>query len=99
MADGSTATEAQRGAESSGEINGLGWRVFRQNDGFVLAVYVAEGVRRKMRLPVERKKLTTPELRARFARGAAAQMIREYGEEPAAVESVDPTAITFDEFA
>src|SRR5215471_18930933 len=98
MADGSTATEAQRGAESSGEINGLGWRVFRQNDGFVLAVYVAEGVRRKMRLPVERKKLTTPEMRARFARGAAAQMIREYGQEPVA-DSVDPTAITFDEFA
>jgi hypothetical protein len=65
MMNGSGAIQPgpQKGAESSGEINGLGWRVFRQNgtrSSFVLAAYVAEGVRRRMRLPIERKKLTTP---------------------------------------
>jgi hypothetical protein len=55
MMNGTTSAELARekGAESSGEINGLGWRVFRvHEDGkarFVLVAYVAEGVRRKMR--------------------------------------------------
>jgi integrase len=107
MADGCVGGSAlEKGAESSGEIHGLGWRVFRQKDNgknaYVLAVYVAPSVRRKMRLPVEQRKLTTPELRARFAKGAAAQMIREYARSPEPAASAlrpDPTAITFDEFA
>jgi hypothetical protein len=81
--------------------------VFRQTEAgkiaFVLAAYVAPGVRR--RLPVEQRKLTTPELRARFAKGAAAQMIRSHARErtpngnAAGGRASDPTALTFDEFA
>src|SRR5215831_18468440 len=105
MADGSTARD-EKGAESSGEINGLGWRVFRVHENgaqrFVLVAYVAPGVRRKMRLPVEQKNLTTPQLRARFAKGAAAQMIRDRRGETAPTAPAnqpDPLAVTFDEFA
>src|SRR5579872_2102405 len=85
MADGSIIEKGdsrEKGAESSGEVGGLGWRVFRViergKERFVLLAYVAPGVRRKMRLPVEQRRLTTPELRARFARGAATQMIRDH---------------------
>ena len=94
------------GAESSGELEGCVWRVFsiRENGrvGHVLVTTCAPRVRKKMRIP---KKYTTVDQRARFARGAAPQVRKEWLAERAEVEretrdpAPDPAAITFNEFA
>jgi len=66
-----------------------------------LAVWVAPGVRRKMRIPAEWSAGSEAE-RERFAEGAAEQMRELYRAEQAtgeATSSADPAAVTFDEFA
>lgn len=68
----------------------------------MLVVTCAPRERRKMRIP---KKYATAETRARFARGAAPEIHRQWLEQrarqapPVAVASPDPARITFDEFA
>jgi integrase len=60
------------GPESQGEF----WKVYPHTDGgFELSVWVATGVRRKCRIP---RQYGTREERARFARGAAAEMKRQH---------------------
>jgi integrase len=92
--------ERERGAESSGEIKGGGtWRVFAINDGgkprHVLIVNVRPGHRAKRRLPVG-PHTATADLRARFAKGMAPEVMRE---ELAALdapkEKLVPTRMTF----
>ncbi len=98
---GSNAATQRSGAESAGD----NWRVFAENDEgtprYVLAVWVAPGVRRKAR--ISSQKYPTRDLRARFAVAAAAEMTLEYErEQRQAREVVTPaptTEITFDDFA
>ena len=92
-----------RGAESSGEVDGMPWHVFmikdRSRTAHVLSVTCAPGIRKKARIP---RKHATPETRARFARGAAVGLVKEWREEQArqakSIMPMDPTKITFDEF-
>lgn len=93
---------ARATAESSGEIPGGGsWRVNEITEGgkvaHVVLVTVAPGVRKKVRIPAA--KYGTPELRARFAKGAAAevkkQWLEEQNEAPAKSAAPDPTKLTF----
>lgn len=97
-----------RGAESSGEVDGMPWHVFaikdRSRTAHVLSVTCATGIRKKMRIP---RKHATAETRSRFARGAAAALVKEWREEQAREEQarqaksimpIDPTKITVDEF-
>ena len=103
--DAVTNSPPAAGAESSGELDGCAWRVFaiRENGrvGHVLVTTCAPRVRKKMRIP---KKYTTVDQRARFARGAAPQVRKQWLAERAEVEREtldqppDPAAITFDEF-
>jgi integrase len=92
-----------RGAESSGDVDGMPWHVFTIKDrsrmAHVLSVTCAPGMRKKMRIP---RKHSTAETRARFARGAAVALVKEWREEQArqakSITPIDPTKITFDEF-
>ena len=85
--------EVAGGAESSGDY----WRVYPNKDGgHELAVWVARGVRRKIRVP---RKYTTIEARAGFSRGAAAEMKRKHKEDTKHAIAAPQTAkVTFSEF-
>ncbi len=82
------------------------WRVYELRETgkplrHELAVWVARGVRRKMRIPAEWS--TRPETeRERFARGAAIQMRELHRREASDRKSPEPStsdAVTFDDFA
>ena len=89
------------------ESEGPGWKIYHHTDGgFELAVWVAPGVRRKMRVP---RQYDTPDVRARFAggvsgtKGAAGELKRQYREQlknpTVAAPKADATALTFGDVA
>ncbi|MEY4547815.1 MAG: hypothetical protein RL685_4010 [Pseudomonadota bacterium] len=90
------------GPESAGDF----WRVYELRETgkplrHEIAVWVAPGVRRKMRIPLEWTERSLAE-RARFAQGAAERMRALHQEEhnvAAHSPTPTPTAVTFDEFA
>jgi integrase len=90
----------QSGPESAGDF----WRVYELRETgkplrHELAVWVAPGVRRKMRIPAAWTARPVAE-RAQFADGAARRMRDLHEQEnPVTPKSTEPTAVTFDEFA
>ncbi len=84
------------GPESKGEF----WKVYAHPDGgHEVAAWVTKGVRRKCRVP---RKYGTPEDRARFAKGAALELRRQYREQlknPQLAKGKDPAALTFADVA
>jgi hypothetical protein len=92
-----TTPERNKGPESSGDR----WRIYPNAEGgYELCVWVDRGIRKKIRIP---KKYVTSDERARFAKGAAAEMVREYKaaqkSSPATEPKTDPSRITFGEIA
>ncbi len=83
------------GAESIGEFEGCGWRVFAMKDRgklvHIVAVTCAPNVRKKARIPA---KFTTKDQRIRFARGAAAQLVMQWRDGQAAEAPRAATAAT-----